>query len=281
MIPMPRATANGIEIEYETFGDPQAPRVLLVAGLGAQMLSWDDDFCALLASRGFLVIRFDNRDTGLSTCMDSGYALEDMANDAVGLLDALGIPAAHVVGASMGGFIAQLVALNHPERVLTLTSIMSGPNGEDQIPPTEQGSAALMAPAPATREERIQLGLWAKQQLLGPADPYDDDYERARVERAVDRAYNSAGFARQLGAVLAAGGRLERLRSLRVPTLVIHGEADILVPVENGRRVAAAVPGARLLEIEGMGHDVPRRVWSQVVDAIAIMAREAPRAERA
>src|SRR5437660_3821858 len=208
MIPMPRVSANGIEIEYETFGDPKAQPMLLIGGLGSQLLSWDEDFCALLAGHGFHVIRFDNRDSGLSTWVDDAYTLDDMAADAAGLLDALGIPAAHVVGASMGGFIAQLVALNHPDRVLTLTSIMSGPNGDDQIPPTEQGSAALMAPAPATREERIQLGLWAKQQLLGPADPYDDDYERARVERAVDRAYNSAGFARQLGAVLAAGGRL-------------------------------------------------------------------------
>src|SRR5213078_5351163 len=134
------------------------------AGLGAQMLSWDDDFCALLAGRGFLVIRFDNRDTGLSTCMDSGYALEDMANDAVGLLDALGIPAAHIVGASMGGFIAQLVALDHPDRVLTLTSIMSGPSGEEHVQPTERGRAVLFVPAPETREQRVEVGVWAKKE---------------------------------------------------------------------------------------------------------------------
>ena len=269
---MPRATANGIEIEFETFGDPDAAPLLLIAGLGAQLLSWDEDFCRLVASRGFHVIRFDNRDAGRSTWMQDPYTLDDMAADAVGLLDALDIRAAHVVGASMGGFIAQLVALNYPERVLTLTSIMSGPNGEDQVRPTEEGTAVLMAPAPDTRDEQIELGVWAKRHLLGPADPFDEAYERPRIERAVDRAYHPAGFARQLGAIMAAKGRLQRLHSVRVPTLVIHGDADILVPVENGRNVAAAVPGARLVEIAGMGHDVPRRVWDEVADAIAALA---------
>jgi len=269
---MPRATANGIEIEFETFGEPDAAPLLLIAGLGAQLLSWDEDFCRLVASRGFHVIRFDNRDAGRSTWMQDPYTLDDMAADAVGLLDALDIRAAHVVGASMGGFIAQLVALNYPERVLTLTSIMSGPNGEDQVRPTDEGTAVLMAPAPDTRDEQIELGVWAKRHLLGPADPFDEAYERPRIERAVDRAYHPAGFARQLGAIMAAKGRLQRLHSVRVPTLVIHGDADILVPVENGRNVAAAVPGARLVEIAGMGHDVPRRVWDEVADAIAALA---------
>jgi len=272
MGPMPRATANGIEIEFETFGEPDAAPLLLIAGLGAQLLSWDEDFCRLVASRGFHVIRFDNRDAGRSTWMQDPYTLDDMAADAVGLLDALDIRAAHVVGASMGGFIAQLVALNYPERVLTLTSIMSGPNGEDQVRPTDEGTAVLMAPAPDTRDEQIELGVWAKRHLLGPADPFDEAYERPRIERAVDRAYHPAGFARQLGAIMAAKGRLQRLHSVRVPTLVIHGDADILVPVENGRNVAAAVPGARLVEIAGMGHDVPRRVWDEVADAIAALA---------
>ena len=272
---MPRATSNGIEIEYETFGALAAPPLLLIAGLGSQMLSWDDDFCALLASRGFRVIRYDNRDSGLSTWVEDAYTLDDMADDAAGLLDALGIAAAHVVGASMGGFIAQLLTLNHPGRVLTLTSIMSGPNGDDQVQPTAEGTAVLMAPAPPTREERIALGLWAKQKLLGPADPFDEPYERARITRAVDRAYHPAGFGRQLGAILVARGRLEWLGSVGVPTLVIHGDADILVPVENGRRVAAAIPGARLMEMEGMGHDLPRPVWPQIAEAIASLAREA------
>ena len=272
---MPRATTNGIEVEYETFGDPAAPPILLVAGLGAQMISFDDPFCDLLAARGFHVIRFDNRDVGRSTRMDAAYTLDDMAADADGLLDALGIKAAHVVGVSMGGFIAQLLALNHPERVLSLTSLISGPNGEDQVPPTAEGTAVLLSPPPETRDEQIALGLKAKQALLGPDDPFDEEWERPRIERAVDRAYNPEGFARQLAAIMSAPGRLERLRSLRVPTLVIHGDSDILIPVDNGRNVAAAVPGARMVEIEGMGHDVPRRVWPQVIDAIAEVARQA------
>jgi pimeloyl-ACP methyl ester carboxylesterase len=249
-----------------------AAPLLLVGGLGTQLISWDEEFCELLANRGYEVIRFDNRDAGLSTWMDHDYTLDDMAADAVGLLDALNIPATHIVGASMGGFIAQLVALNHPGRVLTLTSMISGPNGADQVQPTPEAQALLLEPAPPTREERIELGLRGKRQLLGPADPFDEAYERAKVERAVDRAYHPAGFARQLRAIVAAPSRIERLRSLRTPTLVVHGDADILVPVDNGRKVAAAIPGARYLEIAGMGHDVPRHVWREVVDAIDALA---------
>jgi len=271
---MRRANANGIEIEYETFGDPSGAPLLLIAGLGAQMISWDEDFCGLLASRGFRVIRFDNRDVGRSTWVEAAYTLDDMAADAAALLESLDIPAAHVVGASMGGFIAQLVALDHPDRVLTLTSIMSGPSGEEHVQPTERGRAVLFMPAPETREQRVEVGVWAKKELLGPADPFDDAYERARIARAIERAYHPAGFVRQLQAIAAAPGRLERLGSLRAPTLVIHGDADILVPVENGRNVAAAIPGARLVEIEGMGHDVPKRVWAQVADDIAAIARQ-------
>jgi pimeloyl-ACP methyl ester carboxylesterase len=277
MGPMPSVKSNGIELEYDTFGDPAGAPLLLISGLGVQLIGWDEEFCELLASRGFHVIRFDNRDVGRSTWMEDGarYTLDDMAADAAGLLKALDIPSAHIVGASMGGFIAQLVALDHPDRVLTLTSMISGPNGKDQVQPTPEAMALLLTPAPATREERIDLGVRSKQQLLGPADPFDEGYERARVAAAVDRAYHPDGFVRQLQAITAAPGRLARLAELRVPTLVVHGDADILVPVENGRLVAAAIPGARLLEIAGMGHDVPRHVWPQVIDAIAELAREA------
>ena len=274
MAAMARAKANGIELEYETFGDPAAPTLLLIAGLGAQLLSWDADFCRLLASRGFHVIRFDNRDVGLSTWVEDEYGLDDMAADAAGLLDALGIRSAHVVGASMGGFIAQLVALNHPERVRTLTSIMSGPNGGDHVAPTDEARALLLRPPGATRAELIATGLRSKRTLLGPDDPFDEEYESRRIAAAVDRATNPAGFMRQLQAIGAAEGRLKRLPELRVPALVIHGDADILVPVENGRNVAAAIPGARLIEIRGMGHDLPKRVWVEVVDAIADLARQ-------
>lgn len=273
---MPRARSNGIEVEYETSGDPGGAPLLLVAGLGMQLTGWDDEFCLLLAERGFHVIRFDNRDMGLSTWMDGGegFSLDDMAADAAGLLDALGIPAAHVVGVSMGGFIAQLLALDHPERVLSLTSLISGPNGDDSVPPTPEAMALLMAPAAKTREERVAQGLRSTKALLGPADPFDEAYERGRVEAAYDRAYHPSGYIRQLQAIGAAPSRVPRLRTLRTPTLVVHGDADILIPVDNGRRVAAAIPGARYIEVPGMGHGVPRRVWVQVVDAIAELARE-------
>jgi len=288
---MPRLRANEIDIEYETFGDPQSPPLLLIMGLGAQMISWEDDFCSQLAGRGFHVIRFDNRDSGLSTRMEAAgppdmaaalsgnpqpaYRLDDMAADAVGLLDALGIEAAHVVGASMGGYIAQLVAINHPDRALSLTSIMSGPNTAEGVPPTPEGAAVLVLKPPATREDRIELAMSIRRVLVGSADPFDEAFERARATRAVDRAYYAVGTGRQLVAVIAAEPRLERLKKLRAPTLVIHGKDDVLVPVENGRMVAAAVPGARLLEIDGMGHDLPRRVWPQVLDAIGANARKA------
>ncbi|HKC18580.1 MAG TPA: alpha/beta hydrolase, partial [Candidatus Dormibacteraeota bacterium] len=240
---MSRVRSNEIELEYDAFGDRSDAPLLLIGGLGTQLITWDGDFCKLLASRNFYVVRFDNRDAGMSTWMDDGtrYRLDDMAADAVGLLDALGIRAAHIVGASMGGFIAQLVALDHPDRVLSLTSLISGPNGEDRVDPTPEAMAMLIAPPPQTREERIAAGLFAKKLLLGPDDPFDEPYERARIEQAVDRAYHPAGFVRQLQAIAAAPSRIPRLRSLRIPALVVHGDADILVPVENGRRVAASI----------------------------------------
>lgn len=282
--------ANGIEIEYEIFGDPDGIPLLLVAGLGVQMLSWDAEFCDLLADRGFCVIRFDNRDCGLSTSIDSAgppdvsaalsgnaqpaYRLEDMAADAAGLLDAIHISAAHVVGASMGGFIAQLMALNHTDHVLSLTSIISGPGGHDQVPPTSEGQAILFASPQNTREAKIAQGTWIGKVLKGTLDPWDEEFERARVGRSIDRAYNADGSARQLVAILTAQSRLERLGALQVPTLVIHGVDDILIPIENGRLVASAVPGARLIEIDGMGHGLPERVWPLVVDAIEDLARQ-------
>jgi pimeloyl-ACP methyl ester carboxylesterase len=288
---MPRLNANGIEIEYETFGDPSGAPLLLIGGLGSQLLSWDEAFCGQLADRGFRVIRYDNRDAGLSTKMeaagepdlmaaftgspDPAYQLDDLAADAVGVLDGLGIDAAHVVGVSMGGFIAQLVAINHPDRVLSLTSIMSGPGGRDAVAPKPEGSEVLTKVPPPTREDRIQHGLWVGRVLRGSADPFDDAKEQKRVERAYDRSYYPTGTGRQLVAILAAASRVERLGRVKVPTLVIHGTEDVLVPVENGRIVAAAVPGARLIEYEGMGHNLPDRLWPEVLDAIEELARQA------
>jgi pimeloyl-ACP methyl ester carboxylesterase len=288
---VPRARANGIEIEYETFGDPDARPLLLIAGLGAQMITWDAAFCAQLVDRGFHVIRFDNRDAGLSTRMeDAGkpdlaaafsgnpqpaYQLDDLAGDAAGLLDALGIGAAHIAGASMGGYIAQLVAINHPDRALSLTSIMSGPSWTEGVPATPEAAATLMVAPASSREERIDQAMSIRRVLLGSGDPFDEAFERARAERNFDRAYYPVGVGRQLVAIRAAQGRLERLKQVRVPTLVIHGVDDVLVPVENGRLVAEAVPGARLIEVDGMGHDLPKRVWPQVLDAIEQVARQA------
>jgi pimeloyl-ACP methyl ester carboxylesterase len=288
---MARLTANGVEIEYESLGDPSGVPMLLIMGLGAQLITWDDGFCQELVKRGFRVIRYDNRDSGLSTKMDAAgpadimaayageakpaYSLDDLADDAVGVLDALHIPAAHIVGASMGGFIAQLVAINHPNRTLSLTSIMSGPGGVDAVPPTPEASVFLVrAPGP-TREEVIALGIESRRLLGGIDNPFDAEDERRKIERAYDRSYYPAGFGRQLVAILAAKTRVPALANVRVPTLVVHGLDDPLVPPENGRRVAAAVPGARLIELEHMGHNLPPEYWPLVADAIAETAARA------
>ena len=293
---MARLKANGLEIEYEVHGDRKNPPMLLIMGLGAQLITWDDGFVHELVKRGFYVIRYDNRDSGLSTKMESAgpadiaaayagngqpaYTLDDLADDAVGVLDALHIPAAHIVGASMGGFIAQLVAINHPDHTLSLTSIMSGPGGHDAVPPTPEAGAFLVrAPGP-TRNEIIALGVESRHVLAGVDNPFDVEAERAKVERAYDRSYYPPGFGRQLVAILASHTRIPALKSVKVPTLVVHGADDPLVPPENGRRVAAAVPGARYLEFAGAGHNLPPSTWSDVADAIADTARQASPAAR-
>jgi pimeloyl-ACP methyl ester carboxylesterase len=272
---VPQVRANGLDIEYEEMGDTSAPPMLLIMGLGAQLATWDDGFCHALADRGFRVIRYDNRDSGLSTRVEAAYTLADLADDAVGVLDMLGIPAAHVVGASMGGYIAQLVAINHPERVLSLTSIMSGPGGEDDVLPAGEVASLLVTPPGPTRDEQLAHGLMTRRVLVGEGNFFDEAKEKARVERLHDRAYYPAGTGRQLRAIMAAKSRLPELAELRVPTLVVHGLEDPLVPVENGRLVAAAVRGAKLLELEGTGHNLPERHWASVADAIAETARQA------
>lgn len=283
--------ANGLEFEYDTFGDPAASPLLLVMGLGAQMISWDEEFCAMLAARGFHVIRFDNRDVGLSTKLDHlgvpdpyaivagtaepAYRLEDLAADAVGVLDALGVEAAHVVGASMGGFISQLVAIEHPARVLSLTSIMSAPGGmRDNAPPTPEAAEALMARPPEDRDSLIEHGVWVSSRIYGP-EFFDADEVRRKRTQAVDRSISTAGTARQLGAVAAASSRVEALGRLTMPVLVIHGEVDPLVRPDDGRKTAEAVPGARLLVLRGAGHELPRVHWPQIVAAIGENARRA------
>jgi pimeloyl-ACP methyl ester carboxylesterase len=288
---MPQVRANGIDIEYETFGDPKAAPLLLVSGLGAQMIGWDEGLCESLAAGGFHVIRFDNRDAGLSTKMvEAGpsdlvaaqagdikpaYRLEDMADDAVALLDALQISASHIVGSSMGGFISQLIALNHPARVLSLTLIMSGASGKDAVRGRPEAAQIFTTVPGPTREERIAHAIANRRILTGAGNPFDDEYERRRAERLYDRSYYPAGLGRQLLASIAAPSRLDRLPQVAVPALVIHGLDDPLLPIENGRRIAAAIPGARLREVEGMGHNVPVRYWRLITDAIIETARNA------
>ena len=287
---MAHVRANSLEFEYDTFGDPAAAPLLLIMGLGAQMIAWDEEFCELLAGRGFHVVRFDNRDSGLSSALDHlpvpdplavmagevrpPYTLEDMAADAAGLLEALGIPSAHVVGASMGGFIAQIMAIEHPERVLSLTSIMSGPGGmRDNVHGTPEATAVLTQRPPSDREGMIEHGVRVSRVLWGVH--FDEEEARRRHTRAVDRAVHVEGTQRQLAAIAAASSRVEALGRLRIPALVVHGEADPLLPAENGRRTAAAIPGARLLLLPTMGHDLPRVYWTPIVDAIAETAARA------
>ena len=291
--PEQRAKTNGIELCYDSFGAPDAPPLLLIMGLGAQMIMWDDAFCEQIAQRGFRVIRFDNRDIGKSTRMSGGesitlatlieaqmtgkkieapYLLSDMAKDVAGLMDALGIKAAHVVGASMGGMIAQTLALNAPERVLSLTSIMSSTGEPGLPPPTPEAAAVLMAPPPATKEDYLTNFSKTWTVLRVGSFPKDEAMDRARGEKSFDRGLNPAGVGRQLVAIFASGSRKEALASLKVPTLVIHGDVDPLVRVEAGQATAAAIPSAKLVIVKGMGHALPTPVWPQVVDAIVAHA---------
>jgi pimeloyl-ACP methyl ester carboxylesterase len=283
------ARANGIEICYEIFGDAGAEPMLLIMGLGAQMIHWDDDFCRQLAARGFRVIRFDNRDIGKSSKMTGGkrlgavellkqrflkipvaapYKLRDMADDTIGLMDVLGIGSAHVVGLSMGGMIAQELAISFPQRVHSLTSIMSTTGNPKVPPPTREASAILMAPPPATKEEFFVRFAQTWKILRVGSFPRDEALDHARAERTYERGLNPAGVGRQLRAILASGSRKQRLASVKAPTLVIHGTVDPLVRPEGGKDTAASIPGAKLLLIEGMGHALPIPMWPQIIGAI-------------
>jgi pimeloyl-ACP methyl ester carboxylesterase len=277
-----RAEANGISLAYETFGDPARPPVLLVMGLGAQMIGWHDDFCRALAL-GRHVVRFDNRDVGESQWLEGDvdlaacaagdtssavYTLEDMADDAAGLLDSLGIGAAHVVGASMGGMIAQTLAIAHPERVLSVTSIMSTTGEPGIAQPTEAATGVLLSPPARNRDEAMERSVTASRVIGSPGYPRDEEDIRIRAGRAWDRGVNPSGFARQLAAIYASGDRTPALRSLDVPALVVHGEDDPLVPVSGGRATAAAIPGADLWTVPGMGHDLPRVLWPDLIGRI-------------
>ena len=285
---MPRVAANGIDIEYDEHGEPGDPPVLLIMGLGAQMIAWDDEFVAALAARGLRVIRFDNRDVGLSTWFDHAgvpdlagalgagrvpppsYTLGDMAADAAGLLDALGIDRAHVVGASMGGMIAQTFALDHPQRTATLTSIFST-TGDPAVgqPHPEVMAPLFFAPRPTTREEAIEQDVRASKLIASPGFPPEEERLRARSGAAYDRAFHPDGTVRQTVAIINQPDRTPALRGLELPTLVIHGDADPLVDPSGGRATAEAVPGAELWVIPGMAHDLPPALFGEISGRIA------------
>jgi pimeloyl-ACP methyl ester carboxylesterase len=290
-IEVQRAQVGDVEIAYETFGKPGDTPVLLVMGLATQMIGWPDEFCRGLAERGLFVIRFDNRDIGLSTHLhDAGapdvlallggqgtapYALADMADDTAGLLDALGLDSAHVVGASMGGMIAQLLAIRHPQRVRSLTSIMSTTGDPAVGSPAETALGVLLAPPVFDREGAVQRVVDTYRVIGSPGFDFDEAELRERAGLAFDRAHDPAGVARQLAAILTTHDRTQHLGEISAPTLVIHGEHDQLVDVSGGRATAAAIPGAELMVVEGMGHDLPRAVWPEITDRITALIRRA------
>jgi pimeloyl-ACP methyl ester carboxylesterase len=280
-----------VELVYETIGDPADPPLLLVMGLGMQLIHWDLELCELLAERGFHVIRFDNRDSGLSTKIDAPvpnvmrlmaglstkvpYLLRDMADDSFALLDHLGIERAHVVGTSMGGMIAQEMAIGAPERVLSLASMMSTTGDRFVGTPKLRVWSVLTRRAPNDRDAYVEYFARLFRMIGSPAYRPDEERVRSLAGASYDRCHNPAGTARQLGAILASGSRTAALRELDVPAVVIHGESDPLVPPRAGLATAKAIPGAELIKIPGMGHDMPKELWPRFVDAIARNAERA------
>jgi pimeloyl-ACP methyl ester carboxylesterase len=283
------AKANGIDICYEIFGDPNAEPLVLIMGLAGQMVQWDDGFCEQLAARGFRVIRFDNRDIGQSSKLsgagrltrwemlkmrflnippEAPYTLSDMARDTISLLDVLGIRSAHIVGASMGGMIAQEIAINFPERVRSLISIMSTTGDPDLPQPSDQAVALLTEPQPRSRDKFIARFKRNAKVLRAGRFPRDEALDRSRAERVFARGLNPSGVGRQIRAVLASGSRKEQLAKVRAPTLVIHGTADPLVDPKAGQDTAASIPGAKLMIVQGMGHAIPTLMWPEIIDAI-------------
>jgi len=281
-------TVDNIDVAYNTLGEATDPPVVLISGLGAQLIAWDDDFCEELVDRGLFVIRFDNRDVGLSSHLAdrpasdpsaetagaapaASYTLAQMAADTAGLIDNLGLGSAHVVGISLGGMIAQILAIEHPERVRSLTSIMST-TGNDQVGrPTDAARALLLLPPVSTPEGAMDRAVLFNRTGGSPAYPTDETELRDRAARAFDRAFNPQGIARQLAAAMTTPDRTEDLRRLDLPTLVIHGADDQVIAVSGGQATAAAIPGAELVVIDGMGHDLPRPLWPTVAERIATL----------
>ena len=279
------AKVGEVELAYDTFGDPSSRPMLLIMGLGAQMIKWKDEFCQAIASKGRYVIRFDNRDVGLSTKFDDAgvpdvvslmqgnpvetpYKLKDMAADAVGLLDVLGIKSADVVGVSMGGMIAQTIAIEYPERVRTLTSIMSSTGNPELPQPKPEVAALLVAPPVSNKTDYINNQVAAAKILHGTTFQIDEDFVRDEADRAYERNYNPQGFARQFAAILSSGSRNADLQKVKIPTLVLHGSVDPLVPIAGGKDTANSIPGAKFQAIEGMGHSFPTERVPEILQAI-------------
>jgi pimeloyl-ACP methyl ester carboxylesterase len=282
---------RGITLCYERFGDPADPPILLIMGLSTQMIAWHEDFCEELAERGFQVIRFDNRDVGRSTHLEirpptlgqlvrrrfrpEQYTLSDMAEDAAGLIEKLDIGPVHVVGVSLGGMIGQVLAAEHPELVRSLTSMLSSTGSRFHGQPHFSVLRYLLRPPPRDRKGYIERSAEVFGLIGSTGFDRDEAYIRERAGRSYDRGFNVSGGGRQLGATLATGNRTNLLRRIKAPTLVIHGTEDKMIRPSGGRATAKAIPGARLMMIEGMGHDLPRGAWPPIIDAIAIHARAA------
>jgi pimeloyl-ACP methyl ester carboxylesterase len=283
------APANGVELCYQEMGDPDGEPLVLIMGLATQMIAWPEEFCEMLAERGFRVARFDNRDIGRSTRIRSAgvpgkidlvfgrrgtapYLLRDMAADTFGLMDHLGIDSAHLVGASMGGMIAQSAAIEQPRRVRSLTSIMSTTGSRRVGHPSYRTLGLLLGKPPREREAAIERVIKTFRTIGSPGYPFEEERIREIAGRSFDRGHSEAGIARQLHAISASGDRTPALRKLDLPALVIHGKNDLLVNPSGGRATAKAIPGARLKLVDGMGHDLPRPLWPEFVEDIAANA---------
>lgn len=288
---MAQAKVNGLQIEYETFGEKSKPALLLIAGLGAQLIYWQKEFCIQLADKGYFVIRFDNRDTGLSTKIEEltapelmekiggffmgkkssvPYGFDEMAGDAVGLLDALNIEKAHIVGKSMGGYIAQTLCINHPDRVLSLTSIFSHTGKLSAFQPTQEVLEVMLTPAPEDREGFIEHMVKLFKVTYGTGIPFDEEFHKNLVGNSFDRCCFREGVMRHYLAILSQRNRTEDLQKINVPALIIHGDDDPLIPLAGGQATADAIPNSKLKIIKGMGHVMPNldTYWSDILNAM-------------
>jgi pimeloyl-ACP methyl ester carboxylesterase len=288
---MPQANVNGIQIEYETFGNSSSPSVLLIMGLAGQLIYWQKEFCKKLSDQGYHVIRYDNRDSGLSTKMNGvslaesmekigtlfmgekvpvPYSIEDMANDAVGLLDFLGIEQAHICGMSMGGYIAQTFAINNPDRTLSLTSIYSSPGNRKEFPPSQEVMEFMLTPTPENRDAYIEHTMKYFKLISGTGLPFDEDFHLNLAAQSFDRSFCPEGVARQYLAIMTQKYRASDLEKLSIPALIVHGDDDPVIPLAGGKATAALIPNAEMKIIKGMGHAMPNieAYWSDILDAM-------------